>query len=259
MLIKLPSGNKPDNDKLLLDQGFIVLDNESKGIRVHDGSTVGGFESIGVETPHPSKFLGEVAQKDLITPKDLNALVGLGGAFYNTSDAWLKFYDEVDGKTKYFPKQPFKISVSWNQLNNVGVVYGKEIVIKEHRYICRLIKASLNETSSAAYDAVDDPDTWGSEWNRLMYPICAPTGNAILDKVSPSGPQLGTWAQYNQQHIFFQYWTGTGNVTWCQETAANNPTEAVTFGAGGVALIRLDAKSINSNDRGWRPLLELIE
>ncbi len=257
MLIKLPSGNKPDNDKLLLDSGFIVLDNESKGIRVHDGSTVGGFESIGIyEPPPPSEFLGEVPVSELISGDALASLVGLTvGTEINSNEPWLKFYDAVDAKFKFIAKKPYRNEISTNQLNAVDLVYGKTITIGANQYICRLIKGANSDPYTEVY-GVDPEDVWGSEWNRLMYPICAPTGNPEYDVINdPTTPGLGAWANYDQESdlcLLNQF----GRQTICQEISG-----IYQLGRGYYGVTRCGSMSVDNTDRqrGWRPLLELVQ
>ncbi len=271
MLIKLPSGNKPDNDKLLLDSGFIVLDNESKGIRVHDGSTVGGFESIGIYEPPPSPgpqeliagtleagFYGETLASELINGTDLAALVGLGiGVVFSSTEPWLKF--ALDNKTLYIAKKPYRRSTSWNQLNITGIVYGKEVTIQGKQYICRLIKGFNNNPANIANGTYDPEPTWGSEWNRLMYPICAPTGNAIQDNIKdPASPGLGAWASYNQASNLSLN-DGTGGYTWCQENHSIYDNEGLIRGGGPATRAMHAGIGVGTGNYSWRPLLELVE
>ncbi len=261
MLIKFPSGNKPDNDKLLLDQGFIVLDNESKGIRIHDGSTVGGFESIGVETPRPSEFLGEVPIGELISGDALASLVGLSaGTAINDNEPWLKFYDEVDQKTKFIARKTFRRNISWDDINAVDCVYGKEITIQGKQYICRLIKGANSDPYVGITPGLDLEGTWGSEWNRLMYPICAPTGNSTQDNITdPDFPGFNTWASYSQQELNITNSNANGGYSICQETIAVDTTRCLLRGFQGVGQLTAIAFTTPALNFGWRPLLELVE
>ncbi len=205
-------------------------------------------------------FKGEVGTGDFINGIELAALVSLtAGTAINTYEPWLHFVDPIDNKTKFIAKKPFRRSLSWNQLNAAGIVYGKEITIGSNQYICRLIKSGLTDPMDATVGYDTEP-TWGSEWNRLMYPICAPTGNATYDVFNPNGPQPGAWASYNQtDDLILLSSGGSGSYTWCQETHSLNTGFRSLRGYNGVSGVVPNTSSNASSARGWRPLLELVE
>ncbi len=204
-----------------------------------------------------SGFLGEVPTDGFINGIELAELVEFEeGTAVNTYEPWLKFYDGVDNRTKYIAKKPFRNAISWDQLNTVDLVYGKEIAFKGSRYLCRLVRGSTVDPYDGSI-GYDTQPTWGSEWNRLMYPICALTGNATYDVFNPNGPQPGTWASYNQT-TDLSLLNDPPIRTWVQETYSDNPNHRLVRGIFGVAYSSRATYTDSSNGFGWRPLLEYL-
>ncbi len=255
LLVLLPVGNTADNNKLTLPSDFVTMDIEGGSLRQHDGTTKGGY--IHQATFPPSPFQGEVPVNELISGDALASLVGLSaGTSQFSGEPWLHFVDPIDGKTKYIAKKPFRHSLSWDQINAVDCVYGKEVTIQGKQYICRLIRGANSDpyVGSSGYDT---EGTWGSEWNRLMYPICALTGNATYDVFNPDGPQPGTWANYDQTNDLYLL-THDGRYSWCQETHSGNTNQRVYRGFNGVSRVNPVSSSVASSGYGWRPCLELV-
>ena len=120
-------------------------------------------------------FFGEVEAEDLIWGKSLAALLELeAGEMLYDNQPWLKFIDK--GVIKFVAKKPIKYNISWDQINELNLVYGEvQVVIKGYRYIVRLFQGAQDEPThwnptapNAQYDWLN---THRSEWNRLMYPI----------------------------------------------------------------------------------------
>ncbi len=258
MIHKFPVGTKEQNDLLILPQGAVTIDGVNS-IRVHNGEQLGGGV-IGLEQayePPPIPFKGEVSRFDLIESNELISLVNLtAGTALGGGDDWLHFVDPVDGKTKYILKQACRRNLSWNSLNNRGLIYGKEITIQGKQYICRSIKSTIDDPYSGNPSGIDAEETWGSEWNRLMYPICAPTGNSIYDTINdPTSPGLGAWAQYDQRNEL-GLTVGDGRICWCQESRVGN---RITRGGTSVTNVHYRTSSYTNSVMGFRPLLELVE
>ncbi len=256
LLILLPTGNTSDNNKLTLPSDFVTMDTEGGSLRQHDGETKGGFIHQAVFPLPP--FIGEVPVEELISGDVLASLVGLtAGTAFNNNEPWLHFVDPTDNKTKFISKKPYRYDLTWDQIDEVGLSYGKEITIDGKQYICRLIKGCSSDPYAGS-NGYDTEGTWNSEWNRLMYPICAPTGNAAWDIVNdPSSPGLGAWAQYDQENDLYLL-THNGRYTWCQETAPNI-NQRIRRAGSGVCRLTIGNSYIATPDFSWRPLLELIE
>ncbi len=264
MIHRFPVGTKEQNDLLILPLGAICIDgNES--LRVHNGEQSGGG-ILELERAVELPFKGEVTVSELIDGPTLATLVGLSaGTAFNSNEPWLKFIDPIDNKTKFIAKKPYRHSISWDQLNAVGIAHGKEITIGSNQYICRLPRVLnpdkyLSETNHNYFSGNagwNSDMTWGSEWNRLMYPICAPTGNATYDNIQdPTSPGLGAWAQYDQDNGLGLRHPGIGYTQWCIEYKSSTN---VTVGFYSVVFTELKSSNRAFNDVAWRPLLELID
>ncbi len=119
-----------------------------------------------------SKFIREVPASEFITGAALASQIGLTAGTSQHSDAgWLHF--ELDGKTLYVAKKPYRHSASWDQINARGAVFGtKTVVINGKTYKVRLLKSVASGDMYTGSDVVYDPvEAYGSEWNRLFYPI----------------------------------------------------------------------------------------
>ncbi len=252
LLILFPTGNTAENNKLTLPPDFITMDTEGGSLRQHDGITQGGY--IHHATFPPPPFQGEVPVTELINGIDLATLVGLtAGTAINDNEPWLKFYDEVDRKTKYISKKPYRYNLSWDQLNAVGIVSGKQITIGSNQYICRLIKSGTTDPMDAT-SGYDTEPTHGSEWNRLMYRITVGGAN---DAVYVTSTSLGDWAQYMPDELGL---LNNGQHSWCQEISEFNSVNRITRNNGNISYINsfVSSNIVNLN-LGWRPLLELVE
>lgn len=195
-------------------------------------------------------YYGEVSASEFINGNDLAVQVGLtaGGAF-NSDAGWLKF--SLDYKTLYVAKKPFRYSISWNQLNSVGIVSGTTTVtINGKLYKVRLLKGrgdGLNTTISYGNDTLP---THNSEWNRLMYHVAASINGT---NISSEGIVSGDWAQFSNADLGLN-----GLSSLCQEVITGN-TNIVARGSQGAGIIEQINRTSVYTFVGWRPCLELVE
>lgn len=208
-----------------------------------------------------SKFIREVPASEFITGAALASQIGLTAGTSQHSDAgWLHF--ELDGKTLYVAKKPYRHSVSWNNIHAVGAVFGtRTVVFNGKKYKVRLLKSvATGDRYTGGSSGYDPVGTYGSEWNRLMYPIHSgahtQTGNP--SPVSGEGIRFGTLAQYTDTDLVVHSTGGSGSHNWCQETPSADSTARVIRGAAGVSYLTWIAASELSRHFGWRPVLELI-
>ena len=210
-----------------------------------------------------SKFIREVPASEFITGAALASQIGLTAGTSQHSDAgWLHF--ELDGKTLYVAKKPYRHSVSWNQINAADAVFGtRTVVINGKTYKVRLLKSSpASGTMYTGSSAVFDPvEAYGSEWNRLMYPIHS-TVHIDPDNPTPvsgEGLHFGTLAQYTDTDLVVHNTTGNGSYSWCQESISSSSTARVIRGYSGVSRLVWGTASFDGSFIGWRPVLELVE
>ena len=199
------------------------------------------------------QFLGEVS---LITGDELAELIGLtAGTSQFSTEPWLRFDD--NGRDIYIAKKPYRYSVSWDALNTVGAVYGnKTVSIDGKLYMVRLIKGGNGDpTTGGTYYGCNITEHQGSEWNRYMYPIHSTTH---VSSRNPNTSDMGTLAQYTDEDLHVHYDYGNGTYSWCQEVTGASASNRVLRGNGGVTYGNYNTSSSAIANRGWRPLLELI-
>lgn len=210
----------------------------------------------------PSKdnmFIREVPAAEFITGDQLAIAVGLTvGTSQNSTAGWLHYIDTVDGKTKYVAKKPLRHTVTWNDLNTKGVVFGTmTVAINGDTYKVRLLKGSATDPHVGSY-GFDLPGTHGSEWNRLLYHISGKPFTNASNRLTSEGITTGDWASYSEADLGMHGSFGNGSYSWCQEVGTD-PMTRVRRGESGVSYSNLYTSSTANLYCGWRPVLELVE
>lgn len=205
--------------------------------------------------PFGDEYLGEVPASELITGNDLASLVGLAaGTSQNSDTNWLKYRSE--GKILYVSKKNIRNNVTWNQLNAVNVVNSSRIItIKGEQYRIGLLKGLGPDTSGFVRNSYDNPATFGSEWNRLMYPV-----SIDIPSYPKTSQTIDNWANFPQDDSAdgLNISTGNGAYSWCQETNPTDSTRCVYRGNSSVTLLNSNTSSNTYATFGWRVRLELI-
>ncbi len=286
-------GTTNENNGLTLAGGELAIDSEKKAVRLHDGVTPGGFEIIGtpIDFPPPGPttlsegdttagFYGEVPSSELIQPTDLSQRLGISeGNIINEDETltWLKF--SFQGKTIYIVKRPIRSHISWQAIYQAGAVYGDDtngispsgtarlqdavVTIGSNIYRVRLLSGVNQDPYDTGADGLwngyNVELTHGSEWNRLMYPIHSGVHNDTNNPTphtDPSAAAYGSWASYSDVDLGTLSGSNNGSFGWCKE--ARGTTRAQRGGYGITYLYSMSATS-NLGNRGWRPVLELVE
>lgn len=200
-------------------------------------------------------WFGEVPSSSFITGDELARMVGISAGNSQYSDtAWLKF--AYMGNVELVPKKAIRNSISWDNINAAGCVFGKEITIKGKKYKVRLIKGKTEgkqNDSSNYQNAIHH----GSEWNLLMLPIHKNAPSSWAQPNSVKSPTENWNVGYTDQDLLTHTSFGNGSYSWCQEYGESTNyrllrgREAVSF-AGSYSPSSLYAVL------GWRPCLELI-
>lgn len=194
-------------------------------------------------------YYGTLPVTDFVTGDFLASTLGLtAGTSINSTTDWLKF--SYKGRTLFVPKLPLRHTLSWSDINNSGAVFGTgRITIQGRPYKVRLMKGSNVDPYTGPNNAADDPNTWTSEYNALMYRVCTvdPPSQSLPNFVAFTPEQLGMYT--------------TGGVQLCQEVSAPSTGDPVGVvcrgnGANNISTIHSPAPSY-APTRGWRPVLEL--
>lgn len=198
-------------------------------------------------------FYGEVPASELINGTDLANLIGLSaGTAQHTNEPWLKF--AYEGKIQYVAKKTLRHSLSWDQINAAGAVFGKTITIDGKQYKVRLMRGAEHDPSHFS-DA--DRDAIGSEWNKLMLPIHV---NAPSSWAHPAyGGTSEDWGiNYTDADLLTHNTHGNGSYSWMQEVRGGDSARRVSRGYTGASLSNSATATTTSSGIGWRPVLELI-
>ncbi len=279
-------GTTTENNGLTLEPGELTVDLEAKALRLHDGSTPGGFEMLGTQAYEPpystlvagnvtAGFYGEVPAADFITGGDLATAVGLSaGTLQHDTTPWLKF--ALDGKTLYIPQKPIRYNLSWGSIYQAGVVYGidgfgsnpsgtsvdqgKTVTIGGQTYRVRLLRGASVDPTTTDPTGYDVTASHGSEWNRLLYPVHSgvhTNSNNPTPHTDPNADPYASWASYSDADLLVHLDFGNGSYSWCQDSTASD--YRVFRGRNGVSHFHyINATYIHAIN-GWRPCLELIQ
>lgn len=206
-----------------------------------------------LEEPTESvEFLGEVSASGFITGDALASAIGLtAGTAQHTDEPWLKF--ELDGKTLYVAKKPYRYNLSWNSIHARGAVFGtRTVVINGLTYKVRLLRgADVDPTPApSGYNPVG---TSASEWDRLIYNV----HNGVHTRANNTTPP-GHWPLYSDVDLVVHNTGGKGSRSWCQETRVTATGQRVRRGGLGVSYVDFVSASTAVSDHGWRPVLELV-
>ena len=263
-------GTTDENNQLTLMSGELAVDTERKALRLHINDVLGGYEIIGkqvVEVPTfgdlITGFYGEVPGSEFITYEALATEVGLsaGTLVNNDESAWLKY--SLDSRVVYVAKKPARYGLFWQDIANVNAVYdtasSASVTINGKRYQVTLLKGAASDPSFDV-SGYDLPESNGSEWNRLLYPVHAGDHTVEWNPIAHSDPNVepfGSWAQYTDADLVVYFRTGDGNYQWTQEQSGT-VGYYVNRGHMGITSFRYNHTTI-SNHAGWRPVLRLIE
>lgn len=202
------------------------------------------------------EFLGIVRAPSLIDAAELADRVGLKpGTEQNNLNAWLHY--NIDGKELYVSMKPMRYGVSWNDLNEMGLVFGEtELKVKGETYKVRLLKG-INGKPKTLGGAYDPEWAHGSEWNRMMYPVhCG-------DHIDPNNAVASNIGDYvsnefeglTDADLAVNHQVAIGSRSWCQERHKNMGIQRGMF---GVAYYTKYAVQTATTTFGWRPVLEKV-
>lgn len=197
-------------------------------------------------------FFGEVKSSDLFTGTEIASAVGITEGIAQNSDAgWLKF--AIEDKIIYKSKKSFRYWISWDHIDSKGAVFGTKTVIDENgnKYKVRLMKGLHDDATG--YNGASNH---GSEWNRLMLPIHKKAKDQSWAYPSNVTTPTEYWGiDLTDEDLNTHYTFGIGSHQWMQETYDSS---RVVRGCRGVSFSDYLTSSYASVDRGWSPVLELV-
>ena len=164
-----------------------------------------------------AEYLGKVT--GLVTGAELVGLTGVSRYTLITSGdiEWLKF--KYKGNMLFIASKGVSYATPWYWLNQAGCVYGKDIVINNNTYNCRLMKGGKSDPASEI----------GGEWKDL-----------IIDLVPDNA--ISNWSGY---------------YTLCQEKYSAYDNHVICTGNNSVSMFYYFENTASRSDLVWRPVLEL--
>lgn len=203
----------------------------------------------GKRVQYPSNFLGEVNGYNLITFRELREAMGLtDGKPGEDVGVWLEF--DMDGRKTYVSKGFVTTAISWNNLNEKGLVFGDRILwIDGEGYVIRLIKGANTDPTTVARGYYQT-QVRQSEWDALFLGLVRDSEYIPSELVNPFAP-------YAQEDI-----PGLNDKlfdTLCQETRAGSTNQCLYRGYNDVTFAAPDINKDRSESYdAYRPLLEHI-
>jgi hypothetical protein len=195
-------------------------------------------------------FFGEVTPAEFVDHSEIVLLCGLSsvGANISGSIPWIKCARK--GKVLMYPKLPIRSTISWQQLYDKGLVFGRDnngpvgsvnqntiIEVKGFRYRVRLMKALADGVDQAA--SVSGTDT---EWHDIVLSLLATV---------PAEQTWGNLANYTEAQLGIN-----SSIRWMQEL---NVAGTATFYRN--ASLAVATAGVTSAGAGyvWQPVLELVD
>lgn len=169
-------------------------------------------------------YYGVTSAEDFINGDNLATAIGLTtGIAQNSDSGWLKY--SVDGKPLFVAKKTIRHTISWNNIDSVGGVFGGATLW----FNGILYKVRLLTTQ---------------EWNKLLYPVHIE---------HPSGAP--NWDNFGDCDLLVKSSCGNGSYTW---TSTPTGSDRVIRGDSSVTFSNYYSPSFSNYYGGFRPVLEVI-
>ena len=163
---------------------------------------------------------------------------------------WVKIKD--GDKTLLICDRVILVNVTWNDLNSVGWIFGKEVTIDGAKYKCRSLTGGSNYRGGDAY-AGGTPTN--NEWDRFVT-----REEVITGLPAPVSSDLDS--NFNSTDLSSahnQLWNWMGVYTWCQETYSSNTSIRAVRGYDSARFWNNRHTATGSDPTvGFRPVLEIL-
>ncbi|NRS20577.1 hypothetical protein HP398_29600 [Brevibacillus sp. HB1.4B] len=180
-------------------------------------------------------------------PPHMNYTFYIGDTDFH--DAYKIQWREVNdnGKRLLISDRVILWGITWDALNDLGLVFGKNVTIDGQQYILRLLTGGTSRRGSDNY-AGGSPTS--NEWDRIIVNEAGISGLPV-----PTSSDLDTTqnsSDLNSTHN--QYWNWFYAHTWGQDATAGG---RVVRGYNSARYCDDTAKSSQAMG-GWRPVLEAL-
>lgn len=142
--------------------------------------------------------------------------------------------------------------VSWNDLNDQGLIFGKEITIDGQNYKLRVLTGGSNYRSGS--DAYSGGSPTNNEWDQI---IVNEANHAGLPK--PVASDLdSTLNDTDKNSAHNQFWNWYYIRSWAQETYTGSGTNRALRGHYSARYWNSFTATNRYTSVGWRPVLEVL-
>ena len=162
---------------------------------------------------------------------------------------WVKIKD--GDKTLLICDRVILVNVTWNDLNSVGWIFGKEVTIDGAKYKCRSLTGGSNYRGGDAY-AGGTPTN--NEWDRFITREEVITG--LPAPVSSDLDSTLNTTDENSTHNALWHWAGV--YSWCQETYSGNSSSRASRGYTSARIWNYLTAAGQTAIVGFRPVLEVL-
>lgn len=157
----------------------------------------------------------------------------------------------IDGKKLLICDRVLLTSISWDELNSHGLIFGKTVTIDGQQYKLRVLTGGSNKRNPDDFSGGFPID---NEWDRIIANESNINGLPVpsisdLDK-TPNATDL------NSQHN--QFWNWYYTLSWCQDTYNQNNSFRSGRGYYSPKFYSSNLSSGTPVTFGWRPVLETI-
>ena len=187
-----------------------------------------GFIPIGVE-----------GKSNIYDYSDTQGKIEIKDTDNDNEEYQLKWIEvNYNGKRLLVCDRNILIGVSWDDLNNQGLIEGKEIIIDEQKYNIRLLSGG-NTYRNNSYGGYPE----NNEWDRII--------------VNEGNFEGLTSLQNKETHN--KVWNWYCCYCWCKETKTGNSDTNVVRGYYSARCFSDNSSSKRCSFIGWRPVLEVLE
>lgn len=174
----------------------------------------------------------------------------------DANDAYKMQWREVNDGKKYFVADRVWLSnISWNDLNEQGLIAGKEITIDGQLYLLRVMMGGEERRgggTGSSYEGGQLPNEWDHwiENTKNLPGLPKPTSSDLVSNA------YGNSAVMNDTHN--QMWNWVYMYSWCKDVYKHNTATRASRGYYSARHFNWYYATYRHVSRGWRPVLEVL-
>ncbi|MDL2288764.1 hypothetical protein LJC32_05240 [Oscillospiraceae bacterium OttesenSCG-928-F05] len=173
----------------------------------------------------------------------------------DSADAYQMQWVEVNygDKTYLVADRVALVSVSWDDLNALDLIFGKTVTIDGTQYLLRVLTGGSVQRNTSDNYAGGSPTN--NEWDQFITNELALSGLP-----TPSTTDLdNSLVEADRTGAHNQIWNWAGVYSWMQETYTTNSAIRAIRGYGSARIWNASTSSGRYANYGWRPCLEVLK